>query len=244
MPVDTRVLLVVITFLLFLTAITGVFWVVQVSISYTHTYFAAPLEIATFLDILDFSTQENESYRRDDNFLRVWRLEDRVRIEKLLREIRNCGENLKKDVNNLVLFDKEGEKKLRVFARLFWLVKKSNLQEQAKRLDLLRTRFLVIYYELMANKIFTEYYSPSTPSEHHEVKTSAMSMPQFSNSQQNKKAHLNNVIKIDTSHDFRSITTTHKHGWTNVLAELQRSPLMQKRHNLSERAPAQAQALT
>ncbi|RKF57657.1 hypothetical protein OnM2_072075 [Erysiphe neolycopersici] len=241
MLVDTRILLISITFFLFLIAITGVLWIVQVSVSHTLAYFSAPMEIATFLDILEFSTQENESYKHDDIFVRVWRLEDRVRIDKLLREIRKCGDNLKNDLNNLVLFEKGGEKKLRVFARLFWLVKKSNLQAKARRLELLRTRFLVIYYEIMVNKIFTEYCSPSISSENYNVNTSVTSLPRWDILQQNKKkAQLNNVMTIDTSPDLLSISTTQKNGWSNVLAELQRSPLMQKRHNLGERRPTQA----
>lgn len=196
------------------------------------------MEIASFLDILDFSAHENDSYKSDDILVRVQRMEDRARIDKLLQEIHKCVENLRNDVNKLVFVGKEGKKKLRVFARFLWLVRKSNLQERARRLDLLRTRFLVIYFELMANKIFSEYCSSPKLIDHEKVNESISPIPQSSSLLQNK-TKVQNLITLQTSPGPYSLNNQ-KHGWTDVLAELQRSPLMQKRHNLNDHGLAQA----
>ena len=74
------------TILLFLTAcLVSIFVVVQVATTYTTAYLAAPNEITTFIDAVDFSIQENESYDRD--VAKEQRLEDKLRMGKLLREV-------------------------------------------------------------------------------------------------------------------------------------------------------------
>ena len=92
----------------------------QILTTYASAYLAAPNEITVFLDTVDFSITENESYDRDIGKLQV--LEDKVRLGRLLREIQRGGDDLREEVSRLLMG--EDSQTLRTSARLLWASKK------------------------------------------------------------------------------------------------------------------------
>ncbi|KAL2264887.1 hypothetical protein VTJ83DRAFT_7397 [Remersonia thermophila] len=117
---------------------------------HAKAYLDAPSEIAAFLDAVDSSVVENESYDRD--VARLRRLEDRVRLGRLLREIQRGGDALREELNALVIAD-DGDRRqprLRDAARFWWASHRERLQEKVRRLDLLRMRFLVVHMGIIA----------------------------------------------------------------------------------------------
>ncbi|OAQ97949.1 hypothetical protein LLEC1_05242, partial [Akanthomyces lecanii] len=73
----------------------------QTASAYWAAYVAAPREMATFIDTVDFSIQENESYDKD--MTKVQRLEDKLRLGQLLREIQKSGDDLREELNSLLI---------------------------------------------------------------------------------------------------------------------------------------------
>src|ERR1700710_943331 len=152
------------TILLLLTAcLVSVFVLGQIATTYTTAYLAAPSEITTFIDAVDFSIQENESYDRDVG--KVTKLEDKLRMGRLLREIQKCGDDLREDLNGLLI--DEGGTRLRSSTRLLWAAKRKRLEERMRRLDLLRMRFLVVYMGLIAAKSAPENTPAKDPEKNH-----------------------------------------------------------------------------
>ena len=96
----------------------------QVVATYSSAYLAAPREVATIIDTVDFSIQENESYDRDVN--KVQRLEDKLRLGRLLREIQKTGDDLREELNSL-LIDNETTT-LRLSARAMWASRRVQLE--------------------------------------------------------------------------------------------------------------------
>ncbi|KFA46332.1 hypothetical protein S40293_06993, partial [Stachybotrys chartarum IBT 40293] len=128
------------TIILVLTALSlSLVVLVQIASAYSAAYMSAPKEVATFIDTVDFSVQENESYDRDVS--KVQRLEDKIRLGRLLREIQKGGDDLREELNGLMI--SEGGTMLRMSARLLWASKRTQLEDRVRRLDLLRMRFLV-----------------------------------------------------------------------------------------------------
>ena len=121
--------------------------ITQVIASYWTAYVAAPKEITTFIDAVDFSIQENESYDRDVG--KVQRLEDKLRLGRLLREIQKGGDDLREELNSLII--SEGGTTLTTSARLLWASKRTRLEDGVRRLDLLRMRFLVVYMGIITS---------------------------------------------------------------------------------------------
>lgn len=163
-------LLLVLTALLLSVLVLG-----QIVTRYTSAYLSAPIEVLDFLDALDSSVEENESYDRD--LSRVPRLEDKLRLGRLLRDIQKSGDDLREDLNRLLLVADHaglvpavddidltaGESKsaaagneaistprLRVTARFLWAARRAELSERVRRMDLLRMRFLVMYMSIVA----------------------------------------------------------------------------------------------
>jgi hypothetical protein len=56
---------------------------VQIASRYAKAYLEAPREVSAFLDAVDSSIAENESYDRD--IAKLQRLEDKLRLGRLLR---------------------------------------------------------------------------------------------------------------------------------------------------------------
>ncbi|KAF3057949.1 hypothetical protein GL218_05314 [Daldinia childiae] len=90
--------------------------------SYATAYLAAPHEIATFLEAVDSSIQENEGF--DGDVEKVPRLADKLRLGRLLREIQKSGDDLREELNRLILA--EGGRTLRISARLLWAGHRKN----------------------------------------------------------------------------------------------------------------------
>ncbi|CAK7211656.1 hypothetical protein SBRCBS47491_001198 [Sporothrix bragantina] len=73
----------------------------QILARYSAAYWAAPREIAALLDSADSSLQENESYDRD--VAKVARRDDKIRLGRLLGEIQRAGDDLREDLNNVLV---------------------------------------------------------------------------------------------------------------------------------------------
>jgi hypothetical protein len=226
------------TILLLLTAcLVSVFVLGAFATTYTTAYLAAPSEITTFIDTVDFSIQENESYDRD--VAKVQRLEDKLRLGKLLREIQKCGDDLREDLNKL-LIDESGTR-LRSSTRLLWAAKRKRLEERMRRLDLLRMRFLVVYMGLIAAKSTLEQSARDPEKQHHIPK--ALPRPTLSHMLTEgitRKPPLRRLTTQAMGHNDH-VGVAHKQGWAGVVAELQNSPLMHKRHASIETSMASPQ---
>lgn len=194
--------------------------VAQVVASYSTAYAAAPNDVAAFVDAVDFSVQENESYDRD--VAKVQRLEDKLRLGRLLREIQRGGDDLREELNRLLIG--EGTTSLRTSARLLWASKRVQLEDRVRRLDLLRMRFLVVYMASVADK--------QAPPPRDPEKTATLSKPTLPKSLTDavaKRAPLRRLTTHAIGHQ-ETVATPHRKGWAGVVQELQTSPRMQRRH--------------
>jgi hypothetical protein len=204
------------TIILLLTALlVSVFVIAQIAIQYLTAYLVAPNEITTFIDAVDFSIQENESYDRD--------------VAKLLREIQKCGDDLREDLNGLVI--EEGGARLRSSTRLFWAAKRKRLEERVRRMDLLRMRFLVVYMGLIAARSTSEQPHAKDPEKHHHnPKMMRPSLPHALTEGITKKPPPLRRLNTQAMGHNDSVGVPQRQGWAGVVAELQNSPLMHKRH--------------
>lgn len=193
----------------------------------------APSEITTFIDAVDFSIQENESY--DGDVAKVPRLEDKLRMGKLLREIQKCGDDLREDLNKLLI--DEGGTRLRASTRLLWAAKRGRLEERMRRLDLLRMRFLVVYMGLIAAKSNESPKDPEKPRIHQHIPKAPArpNLPMSLSEGIQRKPPLRRLTTQAMGHNDH-VGEAPKTGWMGVVAELQRSPLMHKRHASIESA--------
>ena len=204
----------------------------QALATYIAAYKAAPSEITTFIDAVDFSIQENESYDRDVG--KVTRLEDKLRMGRLLREIQKCGDDLREDLNELLI--EEGGTRLRASTRIFWAAKRNRLEASMRRLDLLRMRFLVVYMGVIAAKSSTERAPTKDPEKqsHHTPKMQLR--PELTHALTEgitRKPPLRRLTTQAMGHNDH-VGTPQKMGWAGVVAELQNSPMMHKRHQTIE----------
>ncbi|KAI1455285.1 hypothetical protein F4805DRAFT_274044 [Annulohypoxylon moriforme] len=226
--------------------------------SYTTAYFSAPHEITVFIDTVDFSIQENDSY--DSDVSKVQRLEDKLRLGRLLREIQKIGDELRDDINHLVTA--EGGTTLRTSARILWANHRTKLEEKLRRLDMLRMRFLVVYVGIVANasKIAAPkdpekaaiYEAPrgfpkgltdsikqrpplrkisTQPIAHHEKAEPSQRRQSMQSLGQHEKAETPpRRLSTQTLGHYEKAQTPHRMGWMHVVDELQRSPMMHRRH--------------
>ncbi|OAA43274.1 hypothetical protein NOR_04641 [Metarhizium rileyi] len=228
------------TIILVLTALLLSLVVVgQVVATYWAAYLAAPREIVAFIDTVDFSIQENESYDRD--VAKVQRLEDKIRLGQLLREIQRCGDDLREQLNSLVL--SHGATTLRTSTRLLWETKRAQLEGRVRRLDLLRMRFLVVYMGIMSS-IVDRNPPPPPPLPRDPEKMMPFSSP---TKPFLRKSLTENVVKRPPLRRLttqaighqENVITPHRKGWAGVVEELQTSPRMQQRHASIELAMSQ-----
>lgn len=235
------------TLLLSLTALLlSVAVLAQLASRYTAAYFAAPHEIVSFVDAVDSSISENESYDRD--VARVQRLEDKLRLGRLLREIQRGGDDLREQLNGLLVG--EDDSRLRISARLLWAGKRVELEEQVRRLDLLRMRFLVIYMGIVAGasaetarkqtKEKSRERDPEKagliPHKHHE---SARQLPRSLTEGLKEGFKAKPPVRRLTTQAIghqENTTVPHRMGWAGVVKELQLSPKMHLRHASIERS--------
>ncbi|KAI1748013.1 hypothetical protein F4782DRAFT_389525 [Xylaria castorea] len=210
---------------------------------YTVAYLAAPREITTFVDTVDDSIQENENY--DYDIAKVSRLEDKVRLSRLLREIQKQGDDLREDLNGLVV--EEGGTTLRISARVLWAGHRKQLEERVRRLDMLRMRFLVVFMGVVATTAGerTKDAARTAPKELQKVIPPAPApAPPPPVLQPNiTRAHTDSIPRTP----MRRLTTqaigysekteyAHRSGWFGVVAELQQSPILRQRHASIEAA--------
>ncbi|RYO99230.1 hypothetical protein DL764_006889 [Monosporascus ibericus] len=208
----------------------------QILTTYTVAYLAAPREIAVFLDAVDFSILENESYERD--VARVRRLDDKRRLGRLLREIQKGGDDVREDLNRLLVA--AGGASLRIGARLLWASHRKMLEERVRRLDLLRTRFLVVYMGIIAAMVTERDKEKEAIAEKtatHDVEKVAADnrdphRSKLPKAQSDSLKRMPSPMKMSTPTMGHSQTTgePHRVGWMGVVQELQRSPILAKRH--------------
>lgn len=230
------------TIILTLTALfLSLVVVAQVFATYWVAYVAAPQEIVTFIDTVDFSIQENESYDRD--VAKVQRLEDKIRLGQLLREIQRSGDDLREQLNGLVVA--EGGTTLRTSTRLFWGAKRAQLEDRVRRLDLLRMRFLVVYMGIMT-ALIDKNPPPPPPLPRDPEKISLFASPvkpafkkPSADTIPKRRPPVRRLTTQAIGHQ-ENVITPHRRGWAGVVEELQTSPRMQQRHASIELAMAQA----
>ncbi|KAK6064715.1 hypothetical protein SCUP234_12874 [Seiridium cupressi] len=208
----------------------------QILASYSSAYMVAPREITTFIDAVDDSIYENESYDRD--VARVQRLEDKVRLGRLLREIQKGGDDLR-EVLNALLISEEGTT-LRTSARILWAGHRKELEERIRRLDLLRMRFLTVYMGIVATSLShrdkqaaqKDPEKMAIPARHEIVRPA---IPRNLTDSLKKKPSLRRLTTQAIGHSEK-VEPPHRMGWMGVVAELQKSPLMHRRHASIETA--------
>ncbi|KAG5918359.1 hypothetical protein E4U53_004101 [Claviceps sorghi] len=229
------------TILLVLTALAlSLVVVAQVAATYWTAYAAAPHEIVTFIDTVDFSIRENESYDRD--VAKVQRLEDKVRLGQLLREIQKAGDDLREQLNAMVVSD--GATLLSTSARLLWAAKRRQLAHRVRRLDLLRMRFLVVYMGIMTSVVDRNPPPPPPlPRDPDNMLPSGSGSPTKASLKKSltdgvvKRPPLRRLTTQAIGHQ-ENVHTPHRKGWAGVVQELQTSPRMQQRHASIELAMA------
>ncbi|KAK7750519.1 hypothetical protein SLS62_007495 [Diatrype stigma] len=244
------------TLILLVTAIIlALIVLAQILSTYTIGYLAAPREIAVFVDAIEFSIQENESYDRD--VVRVQRLDDKIRLGRLLREIQRGGDDLREELNRLLIH--EGGTALRTSARIMWASHRKMLEDRVRRLDLLRTRFLVVYMGIIAatvtdrekEKVAMARMAPldveKTTLQHypyqqhqHQHQQHDAHRPKLPKGMLDslKKKHSLTKIKTQPMGHTEKTGTPHRSGWAGVVQELQRSPILARRHASIEQAMA------
>jgi hypothetical protein len=203
--------------------------IAQTANSYWTAYRVAPQEVASFIDTLDFSIEENESYDRDVS--KVQRLEDKVRLNRLLREIQRIGDDLRDDLSCLVL--EESATKLRTSSRLMWASKRSQLEERMRRLDSLRMRFMMVYLGIMTS-IAEKQPPPPPPLPKQPEKTAAYTTPPRPSAKKSfedlpKRTPARRLTTQAIGH-HEHVETPQRSGWAGVVQELQMSPRMRARH--------------
>ncbi|KZZ91049.1 hypothetical protein AAL_06790 [Moelleriella libera RCEF 2490] len=213
----------------------------QVVATYWSAYVVAPQEIVTFIDTVDFSIQENESYDRD--MAKVQRLEDKIRLGRLLREIQRGGDDLREQLNGLLAND--GATTLRTSARLLWSARRTQLQDRVRRLDLLRMRFLVVYMGIMTS-VVDKNPPPPPPLPRDAEKTvrgprlTSDELRKLFETEKPARAQFPPVRRLTTQaigHQ-ENVIKPQRQGWAGVVEELQTSPRMQQRHASVELAMA------
>lgn len=250
------------TFVLALTALfLSAVVTLQILSAYAKAYISAPAEILTFVDAADSSVHENESYDRDVS--RVQRLDDKLRLGRLLREIQRGGDDLREELNGLLMTDDGGvvtdgmsdlrDLRLKATARLLWASKRKGLEDKVRRLDMLRMRFLVVYMGIVSTGAAD---NNSHNSHHHksEKKTPVREpdkavgdrlfnqeyavrpqLPKALSDSIKKKPMLRRLSTQAVGHTDK-VEKNQKQGWAGVIRELQLSPLLHKRHASIERA--------
>ncbi|KAL2114503.1 hypothetical protein VUR80DRAFT_5988 [Thermomyces stellatus] len=205
---------------------------------YVAAYLAAPTEVTVFLDTVDFSIQENESYDRDVE--RLPQLGDKIRLGRLVREIQKGGDDLREELGRLLV--SEDAPTLRTGARVLWASKRRALEDRVRRLDQLRMRFLVVYLGVVAAAAAKNVSKPSKDPEKalsHVDSEGAGSprpaLPEGLAESIGKRPPLRRLTTQAIGHN-QDTEGSHKNGWFGVVQELQKSPRMQQRHASIETA--------
>lgn len=232
-------LILVLTALLLSVAVLA-----QTASAYWAAYVAAPREMATFIDTVDFSIQENESYDKD--MAKVQRLEDKLRLGQLLREIQKAGDDLREELNTLLIAAEDvtgagTSSAMRTSTRLLWAAKRTQLEDRVRRLDLLRMRFLVVFLGIITSvadkqpppppplprdpeKVAAAFTTPSKPVLRKSLTDSVPKRPPVRR------------LTMQAIGHRESMASSGRQGWAGVVEELQLSPRMHQRHASIERS--------
>ncbi|XXH04284.1 hypothetical protein Hte_010698 [Hypoxylon texense] len=213
---------------------------------YATAYRAAPIEVVTFLDALESSSLENDSY--DTDVAKVQRLEDKVRLGRLLRQIQKCSDELREELNKLMIpgdgpeSGAEGGSMLRTGARLLWANHRKQLENRVRRLDMLRTRFLVTYMGIIAAVANqpVKHAERTVPKDlekaaHHHQTPVRPIMPKALTDSIKHRPPPRRLSTQSMGHHEKP-GTPHPMGWIGVVQELQSSPLMHQRRTSIERS--------
>lgn len=207
-------------------------------------YLTSQSEITPFINACTFSISENESY--DLDITKIPRLEDKVRLHALYREIQRNGDELREELNRL-LVSPDGTR-LRTSARLMWREKRKVLEERMRRGDMLRMRFLVVYLGLIAStshaatNISTLQKDPSKwslPRASAVPAPPALPLSPLSPLGRTRPKLPHAVTEgLGSARAGRGVALGHngvvKPSWGNVIEELQRSPLLHRRRESIE----------
>ncbi len=227
------------TIILVLTALClSTVVIAQTANSYWAAYMVAPKEMATFVDTVDFSIRENESHDRD--VAKVQRLEDKIRLGQLLREIQKSGDDLREHLNALLISD-EGTT-MRTSTRLLWASRRTELEDRVRRLDLLRMRFLVVYLGIITSVADKQPPPPPPMPRDPEKVAAAFTTPvkptlqkSYTESMVVKRPPVRRLTTQAIGHN-ESVGHSGRRGWAGVVEELQTSPRMHQRHASIERS--------
>lgn len=211
----------------------------QIANRYTKAYVDAPEEVSVFFEVIDSSVAENECYDRD--IAKVKRLEDKLWLGRLLREIQKGGDGLREDLNALVVG--EDDTRLRPSARIYWASHRLQLQDKVRRLDLLRMRFLVVHMGIIAGAATEEAaaprkdHSPRDPEKSPDLPYTPRpgGLPKALSDSIKSRPPLRRLT-VETSGHQENVEGSHRKGWAGVVRELQRSPLLRERHASIEMA--------
>ncbi|KAL2261514.1 hypothetical protein VTK26DRAFT_4024 [Humicola hyalothermophila] len=212
---------------------------------YTKAYLDAPHEVSAFLDTIDSSVAENESYDRD--IAKVKRLEDKLRLGRLLREIQKAGDALREDLSALLVG--EDDARLRTSARIWWASHRLQLQDKVRQLDLLRMRFLVVHMGIIAGAATEAAAAAASaaPRKEHRAQDLEKSpdlpctprpggLPKALSESIKTKPLLRRLTVETSGLPGEAVEGTHRKGWAGVMKELQKSPLLRERHASIEMA--------
>ncbi|KAH8901011.1 hypothetical protein GQ53DRAFT_775709 [Thozetella sp. PMI_491] len=202
----------------------------QIASRYYAGWKAAPHEVAAFIDAVDSSVAENESYDRDVS--RVQRLEDKLRLGRLLRDIQKGGDDLREALNGLLLG--EDDTRMRTAARILWANRRVELEERLRRLDLLRMRFLTVHMGIISATASDAAAKQSSPKDPEKVvrqpsTPTPPALPRSLTEGHKPKLPMRRLTTQAIGHQA-NVEGSHRLGWAGVIQELQRSPLMHKRH--------------
>lgn len=252
---DTQWTIVLALTALFLSAVVTA----QILSAYAKAYMSAPAEVYTFVDAADSSVQENESYDRDVS--RVRRLEDKLRLGRLLREIQKCGDDLREELSGVLMPEDGGggddvmgdlkDYRLTTTARVLWASKRRGLEDKVRRLDMLRMRFLVVYLGIVSNASAADNNSNNKPAADKKAPTSRDAEkfpPLFEGNcpvppqmppalaESLKKKPMARRLSRAMGHNNEKVEAGPRRGWAGVMMELQMSPLLHRRRASVEKS--------
>lgn len=203
----------------------------QVANRFAKAYRDAPSEVSTFLDVVDSSIAENESYDRD--ITKLQRVEDKLRLSRLLRDIQRGGDALREELNALVVG--EDDPHLQIGARVWWASHRLRLEEKVRRLDLLRMRFLVVHMGIIAGTAVEAAAKKDSRPRDPEKSAAVPLTPRPAGL---PKALADGIkskpplrpLTVQTPGNQENLEGNHRKGWAGVVMELQKSPLLRERH--------------
>ncbi|KAK5652448.1 hypothetical protein OQA88_10492 [Cercophora sp. LCS_1] len=216
---------------------------------YAIAYVAAPREALAFLDAVDSSVLENESYDKD--LAKLQRMEDKVRLGRLLRDLQRGGDSLRQDLSSMMVGEVEGgHVRLRISARIFWAGKRIELEDKIRSLDLLRMRFLVVHMGIVSGmateavakqeasiteKVMMRTAPPLAPIPLPPVPPP---LPRALTEIKRPRTPMRSMSMQQIGH-HNSVEGEFRLGWAGVVQELQMSPILLRRHALIEMAMEQ-----